>query len=117
MDKFIKDLIKDVRKDVYKNNRIHVYGLLYVLSTPIGLIASLSSIKLGLEILKGKHKFNIYSFYISLITCFMYGIKLPYMYDKKIAFISLLISFIFWLISSIIFIYLFIHDILSKKLK
>ena len=78
--------------------------LIYILATPIGLMACYSSIKLGLSVLDNSTEFHMANFWIALSNTLVFGFKMPYSTDKPIAFIAFILNFFGWLIALIILI-------------
>ena len=96
--------LQKIKNDIIVNGKLNISALIYILATPIGLMACYSSIKIGLSILDNSTEFHMANLWIALSNTLVFGFKMPYTTDKPIAFTAFILNFIGWLIALIILI-------------
>ena len=89
--------------DIYSDNTIHFSSILYIIATPIGIMAGYSSMKLGLSNIKDPSQFHMNNFWIAFTSALIFACKIPYAYNKPLALTAFVCNLLIWFIACVIF--------------
>ena len=110
-------IINNIKNELFSNNKINWFAVLFFLSEPISIIAAYFLLQRGLQCINDPSTF-IYSTYFAVIfTTIGYILRIPYMLNKPSALFFLILNVIIWIFVVTIWIYAYLSFKKFKKIK
>jgi len=108
-------IINNIKNELYSNNKINWFGVLFFFSEPLSLLAAYFLLQRGLNSLNNPSTFLISTFFAVIFTTIGYILRIPYMWDKPSALFFLILNVIIWLLVLGTWIYAYINYNKYKK--
>ena len=106
------DIINALKNDLYSNGQINWVGIIFTLSEPIAFGGMYIAYLHAKECVDDPSKFTESNFQIALYLGIAYLMRIPYMWDKPLARVLLIINTLAWIYITYIY---YTASLLSSK--